>query len=1398
LSVALLANTITAYAACGGTPTVVTDKEDYGSLETVQISGSGFDCGTALYVKVIAPDGTTRSGDGSGANGPDVVTSDSNGEFTLNYSLHGTLADGSTYSGQEGAYTLEVLAGDGSVLATTTFRDSHMRAGIISWTREPGTRNVHFTVQVAFRNGLPINSVTMNFGDGTSGSTNTFIASGGGTDSSGPASAYSIRRFTFPRKTYNSGDGPYTASVTICCRIAGLVNTRETSFRISSVVDLANNNPGSPTISNAAIVQMVQGHFNRIRLTVTEDAGDTPTCRLATFAESQIENVAQTPSHILSVTSDCFLEWDTSQTALGQRYAVQVIVEGNRQGRLSSTSSDFIIEIVDGSPPTCTPDGNTHTVQPGQNFSTSIVGTDPDNQQLTISHQGLPTGATLSPSAGTSGPSPLTGTFMWTPTSANAGSNTAVTIVFADTDNLQVQCGFTILVPVNQSPIATDDSFVIAEDTTLTGNLLHDNGFGVDSDPEGDPLTVSTTPVTNPSSGSLTLNTDGTFSYTPLPDFYGTDTFTYRILDGNSFSPPATVTIEVTPVDDAPIAVDDTGTVAEDGDAITIDVLANDSDSDGGMSIVAVTQPANGTMVVAGDSLSVSYEPNVNFCNTQDSGTPDTFTYTLNGGSQATVAVTVTCVDDAPLAVNDTATVEEDAAATTIDVLSNDTNDDGGPKIIVDVDPPANGAVVITNGGADLTYQPNADYCNDGSPTDDFTYTLNGGSQATVVVTVTCMNHAPTANAGTSYSGNEGAGIALSNATASDADGDTLTYMWSVDSSLCSFSGETELNPTLTCHDNSASTPFQVTLTVNDGTESSTSTADVTVANIAPAATLGAPASVDEGGSINLSLIAPSDPSTVDSTAGFQYAFDCGDGAGYSASASNTATCSTSDNGTRTVKGKISDKDGSETEYTAEVPVNNVAPTAILDNDGPVNEGGLATISFSAAVDPSSVDTTAGFHYVFACDNGDLGAATYATASSDATTQCTFVDNGDYSVKGRIIDKNDSFTEFTTSVSVVNLAPSVAADNESVTVDEGQVANNSGMFSEPGTDTVSLSASVGTITDNGDGTWSWSFNTTDGPAQTGTIIITAQDEDGGSSTVSFALTVNNVAPALGATSVDQALVPVNTAFNASASVTDPGTLDTHTAAWDWGNGTSTGTITQGAGSASVKDSHSYSLPGVYTIKLTVADKDGAPSDESVYQYVVVYDPSAGFVTGGGWIESPAGAYTPADLTDENYTGKANFGFVSKYQKGAKLPTGETQFQFKAGNLNFHSTSYDWLVVAGANAKYKGLGTINGAGSYRFMLTATDGQISGDGGVDKFRIKIWEENADGSLKTVIYDNQPEESDDSYAGTALGGGSIVVHSGKDAKVGKASISDAEMAEEVDEGTQRTSFFLPYIEN
>jgi hypothetical protein len=222
--------------------------------------------------------------------------------------------------------------------------------------------------------------------------------------------------------------------------------------------------------------------------------------------------------------------------------------------------------------------------------------------------------------------------------------------------------------------------------------------------------------------------------------------------------------------------------------------------------------------------------------------------------------------------------------------------------------------------------------------------------------------------------------------------------------------------------------------------------------------------------------------------------------------------------------------------------------------------------------------------------------------------------------------------------------------------------------------------------------------------------------------------------------------------NVSSSFTDVGTADSYTVQWDWGNGFTT-TYTLGPSDPkTLSATYSYMAAGVYTVTLTVTDDDtGTANKES--GFVVVYDPSAGFVTGGGWIDSPTGAYT----ADPSLSGKATFGFVSKYKKGTNVPDGNTVFDFHAAGFDFKSTSYDWMVVAGARAQYKGSGTVNGIAGYKFLLTVIDGQRPGGGGVDKFRIKIWDASG-----AIVYDNQLGASDTADPVTRLGGGSIQIQS------------------------------------
>ncbi|MGB6894689.1 MAG: hypothetical protein WBF37_01935 [Dehalococcoidia bacterium] len=322
-----------------------------------------------------------------------------------------------------------------------------------------------------------------------------------------------------------------------------------------------------------------------------------------------------------------------------------------------------------------------------------------------------------------------------------------------------------------------------------------------------------------------------------------------------------------------------------------------------------------------------------------------------------------------------------------------------------------------------------------------------------------------------------------------------------------------------------------------------------------------------------------------------------------------------------------------------------------------------------------------------------------------------------------------------------NQDPVLTVDQSSITVDEGQTATNVGSVSDPDGDPVTLNASIGTVTNNGDGKWSWSFPTIDGPAESQKVTISGEDSNGGTSDTAFSLSVNNVAPYVDNITIPSAPVDINSQpINAIATFSDPaGTYDEpFTCEVNYGDeaGARAGTI---SGTTCTGPDQTYAEPGVYQVTVSVTDKDGGVGSLTTTGFIVIYDPSGGFVTGGGWFMSPEGAYA----ANPTLTGKATFGFVAKYKKGANVPDGNTEFQFKAGDLNFYSTSYDWLVVAGNKAQFKGEGTINGQGSYKFKIWADDDNP------DTFRIRIWDDT--GTI--TIYDNGSQQP--------LGGGSIVVH-------------------------------------
>lgn len=305
--------------------------------------------------------------------------------------------------------------------------------------------------------------------------------------------------------------------------------------------------------------------------------------------------------------------------------------------------------------------------------------------------------------------------------------------------------------PVNDPPpVVNDDlrSQSILEDSTNNSLDVLANDLTLPNPDGAENFVINAVTLLTPANGStVQIAADGkSVLYTPGPNFQGEESFTYTTTDGTSTSAAATVMVRVTNVNDLPTLGADTATVAEDSDFTVIDVLANDSsfpDPAETLTVTAVTQPTNGTVTLTGGVI--RYRPNANFQGA------DTFTYTVDDGTgetaTANVTVTVTDTNDPPVAVNDTATIAEDAAPIEIDVVANDTTgvDPAGNETLsvqaITSAPTKGTASLLPNGRIRYTPSLNA------NGADTFTYQLRdsrgGTATGTVNITITPVNDNP-------------------------------------------------------------------------------------------------------------------------------------------------------------------------------------------------------------------------------------------------------------------------------------------------------------------------------------------------------------------------------------------------------------------------------------------------------------------------------------------------------------------------------------------------------------------------------------------------------------------------------------------------------------------------------
>ena len=317
----------------------------------------------------------------------------------------------------------------------------------------------------------------------------------------------------------------------------------------------------------------------------------------------------------------------------------------------------------------------------------------------------------------------------------------------------------------SEPPVALDDAYTVREEDSI--QVAAPGVLANDWDGDGDPLTASL--VSGPSHGLLVLNTNGFFTYSPEPDFAGTDSFTYQAHADGGVSNLATVTITVTAVNDAPVAVPDSYSTNEDT-PLTVaapGLKANDSDADGSaLTAVKVANPAHGTVTVNASGAFI-YTPAANY------NGPDSFTYRVTDGSAnsatVTVTLTVNAVNDAPVAAGQARSVNEDSTRA---IVLSGSDADGNPLTFTIVTPPVHGVLIGT--APAVTYDPDPNY----NGPDSFTFRANDGlvnsAVGTVTLTVTPVNDAPVGQAAsfTTPVNTPKSGVLV----ATDVDGNPLTY----------------------------------------------------------------------------------------------------------------------------------------------------------------------------------------------------------------------------------------------------------------------------------------------------------------------------------------------------------------------------------------------------------------------------------------------------------------------------------------------------------------------------------------------------------------------------------------------------------------------------------------------
>lgn len=481
----------------------------------------------------------------------------------------------------------------------------------------------------------------------------------------------------------------------------------------------------APTITSTPDATVTEDNRYEYIIVATDTDGDTLSYTvpvLPTFLtyNSSTQTISGIPNNTHVGSHNLRVEVSDGITTVSQQFSLQVLNANDAPTVLLNINNQTINE------------DETFTLNVGGNFTDEDAG-----DTLTFQASNLPSGLTLSTSGIISGAAD---------NDAALASPFTVTVTAVDSAKASVTSTFQIVVVnINDAPEPFDDNVQVNEDTATDADIL-DNDVDVDNTIQPSTLFI----VTQPTNGSVSINTTtGLLTYTPNPDYVGTDSLVYRISDPAGLNGTATVTFTVVNSNDPPVANNDVFIIEEDV-ATDLTILANDTDIDAddapqGSQIIIELTPSNGSVDINGDA--VRYVPNTNFVGT------DTFYYKVadkNGAfsNVALVHVTVGAVNDVPVAGDDVAATLEDQSTYFV-VLNNDSDTEDGTISVSGMNilnQPANGSVSIDVQG-NMTYVPNPDF----NGTDTFQYTVSDSdgltsAAATVTVTVNPVNDAPQAN----------------------------------------------------------------------------------------------------------------------------------------------------------------------------------------------------------------------------------------------------------------------------------------------------------------------------------------------------------------------------------------------------------------------------------------------------------------------------------------------------------------------------------------------------------------------------------------------------------------------------------------------------------------------------